>query len=140
MKTRIKRVENVCLMAESESGHTVIIDGSPEIGGRNLGVRPMELILMGLGGCTTMDVLSILSKQRQEVTDCVIQVNAERREAVPKIFSEIHIHFVVTGRNLSESLVKRAVDLSAEKYCSVSAMLQATVKITYSFDIVESTP
>ncbi len=137
MKARIKWVENACLMAEAESGHGVVIDGAAEIGGRNLGVRPMEMILMGLGGCTAMDVLSILKKQRQNVTDCVIEVNGERREQTPKIFTDIHIHYIITGRDLKNNLVKRAVDLSAESYCSVSAMLGKSANITHDYEIVE---
>ncbi|MEK8020128.1 MAG: OsmC family protein [Candidatus Parabeggiatoa sp.] len=137
MKARIKWVENACLMAEAESGHGVVIDGAAEIGGRNLGVRPMEMILMGLGGCTAMDVLSILKKQRQNVTDCVVEVNGERREQTPKIFTDIHIHYIITGRDLKNNLVKRAVDLSAETYCSVSAMLGKSANITHDYEIVE---
>lgn len=137
MKARIKWVENACLMAEAESGHGVVIDGAPEIGGRNLGIRPMEMVLMGLGGCTAMDVLSILKKQRQQVTDCVIEVEGQRRDEIPKIFTEIHVRFVITGRELKEVHVKRAVELSAEKYCSVSAMLDKTAQITHEYQIVE---
>jgi putative redox protein len=107
MKTRIKLIENVCLLAEAESGHGVVIDGAPAIGGRNLGVRPMEMVLMGLGGCTAMDVLSILKKQRQQVTDCVIEVQAERREEEPKVFTQIHLHYIITGHDLKENHVKR---------------------------------
>jgi putative redox protein len=137
MKARIKWVENACLMAEAESGHGVVIDGAAEIGGRNLGVRPMEMILMGLGGCTAMDVLSILKKQRQNITDCVIEVSGQRREQPPKIFTDIHIHYIITGRDLKNTKVKRAVDLSAESYCSVSAMLGKSANITHDYEIVE---
>ncbi|RKZ86963.1 MAG: OsmC family protein [Candidatus Parabeggiatoa sp. nov. 1] len=137
MKARIKWVENACLIAEAGSGHGVVIDGAPEIGGRNLGVRPMEMILMGLGGCTAMDVLSILKKQRQQVTDCVIEVKGQRRDEHPKVFTEIHIHYIITGHNLKDTFVKRAVDLSAETYCSVSAMLGKAIKITHDYKIVE---
>ena len=135
MKTRIKYIENVCLMAESESGHSLIIDGSAEIGGRNLGVRPMELILMGLGGCTTMDILTILRKKRQKITDCVIEIDSQRRDTIPKIFSKIHLHFIITGDNLNEKHVQQAVQLSAEKYCSVSEMLKHSVEISYDYEI-----
>jgi len=137
MKARIKWVENACLIAEAGSGHGVVIDGVPEIGGRNLGVRPMEMLLMGLGGCTAMDVLNILKKQRQNVTDCVIDVDGSRREEHPKIFTEIHIHYIITGRDLNEKLVKKAVDLSADVYCSASAILGKTAKITHDYEIVE---
>jgi putative redox protein len=135
MKTRIKYIENVCLMAESESGHSLIIDGSPEIGGRNLGVRPMEMILMGLGGCTTMDILTILRKKRQNITDCVIEIDSQRRDTIPKIFSKIHLHFIITGDNLNEKHVQQAVQLAAEKYCSVSEMLKHSVEISYDYEI-----
>lgn len=135
MKTRIKYIENVCLMAESESGHSLIIDGSAEIGGRNLGVRPMEMILMGLGGCTTMDILTILRKKRQKITDCVIEIDSQRRDTIPKIFSKIHLHFIITGDNLNEKHVQQAVQLSAEKYCSVSEMLKHSVEISYDYEI-----
>ena len=136
MKARVKWLENACLIAEADSGHGVVIDGAPEIGGRNVGVRPMEMILMGLGGCSAMDVLNILKKQRQQITDCVIEIEAQRRDEEPKIFTEIHLHFVITGDNLKDNHVKRAVDLATEKYCSVSAMLETTVKITHDYEIV----
>jgi putative redox protein len=137
MKARIKWVENACLIGEADSGHGVVIDGAKEIGGRNLGVRPMEMILMGLGSCTAMDVLSILKKKRQHVTDCVIEVSGQRRDEYPKIFTEIHVHFIISGYNLKDNHVKSAVNLSAEKYCSVAAMLEAKVKITHDYEIVE---
>jgi len=136
MKARIKWLENACLIAEADSGHGVVIDGAAEIGGRNLGVRPMEMILMGLGGCSAMDVLSILKKQRQQITDCLIEIEAQRRDEQPKVFTNIHLHFIITGYNLKDNHVKRAVDLATEKYCSVSAMLETTVKITHDYEIV----
>lgn len=137
MKARIKWVENACLVGEADSGHGVVIDGATEIGGRNLGIRPMEMVLMGLGGCTAMDVLSILKKKRQPITDCVIEVEGERSDSYPQVFTKIHVHFIITGYSLKEIHVKQAVDLSAEKYCSVSAMLEKTAKITHDFEIVE---
>ena len=137
MKARIKLIENACLLAEASSGHGVVVDGASEIGGRNLGVRPMEMVLMGLGGCTAMDVLSILKKKRQNVTDCVVEIEGQRRDEYPKIFTVIHIHFIISGRDLKDNHVKQAVSLSAEKYCSVSAMLEAKVKITHDFEIIE---
>ncbi len=137
MKTRIKWVENACLIGEADSGHCVVIDGAPEIGGRNLGVRPMEMILIGLGGCSAMDVLSILKKKRQQITDCVIEIEGKRSDSFPKVFTQIHVHFIITGYNLKSTHVKQAVDLSAEKYCSVSAMLDQTVKITHDYEIIE---
>jgi putative redox protein len=124
-------------MGESGSGHAIVLDGSPEIGGRDLGIRPMEMILIGLGGCTCMDVLSILKKQRQNITDCVIEIAGERATDDPKVFTEIRLHFIVSGRQLKSSHVQRAVDLSAEKYCSVSAMLGKTARIIHDFEIIE---
>ena len=135
MKARIKRVENVCLMGETESGHAMIIDGAAEIGGRNLGMRPMEMVLLGLGGCTSMDILSILQKSRQAITDFEVELEAERAAEAPKVFKKIHIHFIITGKNISETHVKRAVDLSAEKYCSVAHMLNKTAEVSYDYEI-----
>lgn len=137
MKSRIKWVEGVMFVGQSDSGHSVVMDGPPESGGRNLGVRPMELMLMGMGGCTSFDVVHILRKARQEVTDCVAEIAADRAESEPKIFTRIHVHFVVSGKNLKENQVKRAVELSAEKYCSASIMLGKTAEITHDFEIIE---
>ena len=125
-------------VAESESGHGVIIDSSPDVGGRNLGPRPMEMVLMGMGGCTAIDVISILRKARQQVTDCVVELSAERAETVPKVFTRIHVHYVITGHELSEKSVARAVSLSADKYCSVSRMLANSAEITHDYQICES--
>ena len=137
MKARIKWVENVTFCGESGSGHSVVMDGPEEHGGRNLGVRPMEMILMGMGGCTSIDVMLILRKARQAVSDCVVELQAERAESEPKVFTRIHVHFVVSGRELKENQVKRAVELSAEKYCSASIMLgNAGVEITHDYEIV----
>lgn len=138
MKARIKWVENVMFIGESGSGHAVIMDGAPEAGGRNLGVRPMEMLLMGLGGCTAFDVVHILRKGRQEVRDCEVLLEAERAESDPKVFTRIHVHFVVKGKGLAEAAVERAIRLSAEKYCSASAMLGKTATITHDYQIVES--
>lgn len=139
MKARIQWVQDAMFVAESGSGHGVVIDGPAEGGGRNLGVRPMELVLMGVGGCTAYDVVHILKKARQPVVRCVAELSAERAESEPKVFTKIHVHFVVTGQGLSEAAVKRAVDLSAEKYCSASIMLgRAGVDITHDFEIVEA--
>lgn len=135
MNARIKWIENACLLAESPSGHAIVVDGAPEIGGRNLGMRPMEMVLLGLGTCSTMDVISILKKSRQQVTDCEIDINAERGDAVPKMYTHIHLCYHISGRDLQENHVKRAVELSMEKYCSVSAMLKQTVNITYEYII-----
>ncbi len=124
-------------MAESESGHCVVMDGPPDHGGRNLGPRPMELLLMGMGGCASFDVVSILKKSRQAVTSCVAKLNAERADEIPAVFTSIHLHFVVSGKDLKDVQVKRAVDLSAEKYCSASIMLSRSgAKVSHSYEIV----
>jgi putative redox protein len=138
VKARIKWVENVCFMGESETGHAVILDGAPEAGGRNLGMRPMEMLLIGMGACTSFDVVTILKKARQPVVDCVAEIEAERANEVPKVFTSIHVHFVVAGKGLNEGQVERAVKLSAEKYCSASIMLGKSVEITHDFEIVET--
>lgn len=135
MKARVKWVEGVTMLGEAGSGHAVVMDGPPEYGGRNLGIRPMELLLVGMGGCTEFDVLLILRKARQDVTDCVLELEAERAETDPKVFTRIHAHFIVSGRQLNEKQVARAISLSAEKYCSASIMLGATVDITHDFEI-----
>ncbi len=123
-------------VGESGSGHQVTMDGPPDHGGKNLGPRPMEMLLLGLGGCTSFDVMSILKKSRQDVTDCVAEITAERADEVPSVFTKIHVHFIVKGNNLKENLVKRAVSLSAEKYCSASIMLEkAGVEITHDYII-----
>ena len=137
MKARIKYVEKVTFVAESGSGHAVVLDGAPDAGGRNLGVRPMELLLMGLGGCTAFDVVHILRKGREEVTDCVVEVEAERAETDPKIFTRIHMHYRVAGRGLAPAKVERAIALSAEKYCSASAIMAKSATITHDWEVVE---
>ena len=139
MKARIKWVEDVTFVGESGSGHSVVMDGPPEHGGHNRGVRPMEMILLGLGGCTAFDVMHILRKARQPVTDCVVELEAERAGTEPKVFTRIHVHFVVTGAGLKEERVRRAVALSAEKYCSASIMLgQAGVSISHDYEIIDT--
>ena len=136
MKARIKWVQDAEFVGESGSGHSVVMDGPPEFGGANKGVRPMEMILLGLGGCTAFDVVLILKKSRQEVSDCVVELHADRALQDPKVFKKIHIHFIVTGTDLKESMVQRAVNLSAEKYCSASIMLSKAVAITHDFEII----
>ena len=139
MKASVRWVDDAMFLAESGSGHSVVIDGPPEEGDRNVGVRPMEMVLMGMAGCTTFDVMMILKKARQNVVDCIAEVEAERADEIPSVFTNIHIHFVVTGRNLKENQVKRAIDLSAEKYCSASIMLErGGVNITHDFEIREA--
>ncbi len=138
MKATVKWLDGAMFLAESGSGHSVVMDGPPDQGGRNLGVRPMEMLLLGLGGCSAFDVISMLKKSRQQVVDCRVELEAERAEAVPAVFTRIHVHFVVTGSELKESHVARAVALSAEKYCSASIMLEAAgVEISHSHEIVE---
>ena len=138
MQARIKWVQDATFLGESGSGHAVVMDGPPEHGGRNLGVRPMEMLLLGMGGCTAFDVVHILKKSRQPVTDCVADLQAERAAEEPKVFTSIHVHFVVTGKGLDEKRVARAVDLSAEKYCSASIMLGKTAEITHDYEIREA--
>ena len=136
MKAVVKWVDNVMFLGESGSGHTVTMDGAPEQGGRNMGVRPMEMFLIGLGGCASYDVITMLRKGRQQVTDCRAEIDAQRKDAIPAVFSKIHIKFIVHGTSLKENQVKRAVELSAEKYCSASIMLEASgVAITHSYEI-----
>ncbi|MEZ0238753.1 MAG: OsmC family protein [Methylophilaceae bacterium] len=137
MHARVKWVENVCFVGESETGHAIVIDGAPESGGRNLGMRPMELLLIGMGSCTAFDVVTILKKSRQDVTDCYAELEAARADEVPKVFTKIHVHFVVKGRKLVPAQVERAIKLSAEKYCSASLMLGKMAVITHDFEIVE---
>lgn len=139
MKATIDWTGNASFRATSGSGHSVQLDGPPDHGGENLGPRPMELVLMGLGGCSSFDVMSILQKSRQQVTACHAELEAERAEGVPAVFTRIHLHFVVSGKNLKDNLVKRAVSLSAEKYCSASLMLEkGGVDITHSYELHEA--
>lgn len=137
MKARIKWVENAAFLGETESGHAVLMDGAADGGGRNLGPRPMETVLIGTGACTAYDVVHILKKQRQHITDCVAELHAERAASDPKVFTKIHIHFIVSGKNLNPEHVERALKLSAEKYCSASIMLGKTAEITHDFEIRE---
>lgn len=136
MKARIKWIENVAFVGETESGHAVVMDGAPDAGGRNLGPRPMETVLIGTGACSAFDVVLILKRGRQPIIDCVVELNAERADTDPKVFTKIHFHFVVTGDGLDRDKVARAIDLSAEKYCSATAMLAKTAAVTHDFEIV----
>ncbi len=138
MKARVKWVQDATFIGEAGSGHAVVMDGPPESGGRNLGPRPMEMLLLGMGGCTAFDVVYILQRARQPVLDCVVELEAERAEEAPKVFTKIHVHFIVSGRGLSEKQVERAVQLSAEKYCSASLMLAKAATITHDFEVVEA--
>jgi putative redox protein len=138
LKTRIRWQQNVAFEAETESGHRLIMDGSPDVGGENCGPRPMETVLAGTGACSAIDVVLILKKARQAVTDCVVDVTAERAKADPKVFTNIHFQFEVTGKALDAAKVERAIRLSADVYCSASAMLAKTASITHGFTIVEA--
>ncbi|HEU5282679.1 MAG TPA: OsmC family protein [Burkholderiales bacterium] len=137
MKMRIKWVEGVSFLAQTESSHSILMDGAPEGGGHNLGPRPMETLLAGTGGCTAYDVVTILRKARQQVSDCVLEVDAQRATEDPKVFTRIHFHFIVSGRGLDPRHVERAIHLSAEKYCSASIMLGKTAAISHDFEIRE---
>ena len=138
MKATVRWVDGAMFLGESGSGHAVVMDGPESSGGRNMGLRPMEMVLIGTGGCSSFDVVSILKKSRQDVIDCVTDIAATRADATPAVFETIHLHFKVSGRGLSEKQVERAVSLSAEKYCSASIMLAAGgVKITHSFEVIE---
>jgi len=138
MKCRVKWLDHMSFVGESDSGHSIVMDSSPDAGGRDLGVRPMEMLLLGLGGCTSIDVMSILLKSRQQISDCEVQIEAERAAEVPRVFTKIHVHFVVSGRGLDPVKVARAVELTSTKYCSASLMLEKAAEITHDFEIVES--
>jgi putative redox protein len=138
MKARIKWVEDVCFVGESGSGHAIVMDGAPEGGGRNIGMRPMETVLIGTGACTAYDVVHILRKSRAAITDCTVDIESERAADDPKVFTRIHFHFVVSGKDLKAPQVERAIHLSAEKYCSASIMLAKTAAITHDFEIKQA--
>jgi putative redox protein len=139
MQATVKWVDGVMFLGESGSGHAVAMDGAADHGGRNMGVRPMEMILLGLGGCASFDVISILKKARQSVTDCRVELEADRADGVPSPFTRIHLRFMVTGKGLKESQVQRAVELSATKYCSASVMLEAAgVSLSHSYEVQET--
>ncbi|HID00825.1 MAG TPA: OsmC family protein [Piscirickettsiaceae bacterium] len=133
----VKWVDHLTMLAETASGHGLVMDGPPDVGGQNLGPRPMELVLAGLGGCTTVDVIVILQKAGQDVRGCRVEVSAERADTVPKVYTKIHVHYIVSGKNLDAKKVERAVKLSAEKYCSVSRMLEQAAAMTHDFTIEE---
>jgi len=136
MKANIVWQEGVSFLGQVGSGHSVLMDGAPEAGGKNLGPRPMEMILLGLGGCTAFDVVHILRKGRQAITGCQVEMDAQRAIEDPKVFTRIHLHFIITGKDLDPRQVERAINLSAEKYCSASIMLKATVDITHDYEII----
>ncbi len=137
MKATVKWVDGVMFVGESGSGHAMVLDGAPDSGGRNMGMRPMELMALAVGSCSSFDVVTILRKARQDISGCVAEVTAERVDATPSVFESMHLHFKVTGKDLSDKQVARAVELSADKYCSASIMLkQAGVKITHDYEII----
>ncbi len=135
MKTRVKWLDNMSFVGESGSGHSIVMDGPPEFGGRNLGVRPMEMLLLGLGGCASFDVVSMLKKSKQDLVDCEVEISAERANEEPKVFTKIHLHFIISGNDLSDKRVARAIELSAEKYCSASIMLGKTAVVTHDYEL-----
>jgi putative redox protein len=138
MQARVKWIDGVMFVGETGSGHAVVMDGPVDHGGRNIGMRPMEMILLGLGGCSSFDVVQILQKGRNNIVNCVAEISAERVDAIPSVFSKIHLHFIVSGKDLKVSAVERAVSLSAEKYCSASIMLgKAGVEMTHDFEVIE---
>jgi putative redox protein len=137
MQATIKWVDGMMFVGETGSGHAVVIDGPPDHGGRNMGIRPLEMLLLGVGSCSSIDVVQILQKGRNSVTACVTEVTAERVDAIPSVFSKLHLHFIVSGKDLKASAVERAVKLSAEKYCSASIMLGKAVEITHDFEVIE---
>ena len=138
MKARVKLVEGTTFVAESGSGHAVVMDAAPDVGGRNLGARPMEMLLMGAGGCSAIDVVLILRKARQDFVDCIVELEAERAPEDPKVFTKIHLHFVVSGKALPPAAVARAIELSHDRYCSATIMLAKTAEVTTSHEIVEA--
>ncbi|MDC9726268.1 MAG: OsmC family protein [Candidatus Thioglobus sp.] len=135
MNTTVKWIDGMMMVGESASGHAIVMDGPEELGGNNLGVRPMEMLLIGMGGCTTVDVVSTLKKMREVVDDCRVEISAERADEHPKVFTKIHLHFVISGNNLNEKKIAKAVSLSADKYCSASIMLGKMADVTHDFSI-----
>lgn len=138
MQARVKWLDHMSFVGESGSGHSVVMDGPPHAGGRNLGIRPMEMLLLGMGGCASFDVVMILQKGRQAITDCDVEITAERADKEPKIFTKIHLHFTVSGKQLNADRVEKAIKLSAEKYCSASIMLGKSAEITHDFNIIDA--
>ena len=138
MKAKVKWVQDVMFLGESGSGHSVVMDGAPDAGGRNVGFRPMEMMLMGLAGCSAFDVVLILKRSREDITDCVVDVDGDRAETDPKVFTRVRMHYIITGRNLDAKKVERAVKLSEEKYCSASAMFGKTATLTHTIEIREA--
>ena len=137
MNISVEWIDGMLMVGKSDSGHAIVMDGPPEIGGENLGVRPMEMLLLGMTGCTVIDVISTLKKMREDIVDCQTQVSADRSEEYPKVFTNIHVHFVLRGKQLNPLKVDKAIKLSAEKYCSASIMIGKTAIITHDYEIIE---
>ncbi len=137
MKAKVKWVEDLTFLGESGSGHTVVMDGPKELGGHDTGIRPMEMLLLGMGGCTSFDMIQMLTKARQNIHDCVVEIESERSKDIPKVFTKIRVHYKISGKNIKESQVKRAIELSTEKYCSASIMLGETANITHDYEIID---
>ncbi len=137
MKARIKWVDGIMFVGESPSGHAIVMDGSVEVGGRDMGVRPMEMLLLGMGGCSSIDVIGILKKGRADLVDCCVEIEAKRADDIPKVFTQIHARYIVSGRNLKPAAVERAIKLSLDKYCSVTVMLGETAEITHDYEIID---
>ena len=137
MNISVKWIDGMLMVGKSDSGHAIVMDGPPEIGGENLGVRPMEMLLLGMAGCTMIDAISTLEKMREKISDCQTKVSADRDEDYPKVFTNIHVHFIIKGKNLNPLKVDNAIKLSAEKYCSASIMMGKTAVITHDFEIIE---
>tara|TARA_B100000959_G_scaffold62099_1_gene65454 strand:- start:2487 stop:2900 length:414 start_codon:yes stop_codon:yes gene_type:complete len=137
MNISVNWVDGLLMVGKSDSGHTITMDGPPEVGGENLGVRPMEMLLLGVAGCTMIDVVTTLKKMRQDLSHCETKINAERATDYPKVFTDIHIHFIVKGKDLDAKKVDKAITLSAEKYCSASIMLGETATITHDFEVID---
>ena len=137
MNTTVKWIDGMMMVGESASGHAIVMDGPEDLGGKNLGIRPMEMLLLGMGGCTMIDVVSTLKKMREEVRDCHVEISSQRADEHPKVFTKIHLNFIINGSNLNEKKVEKAISLSADKYCSASIMLGKMADITHDFIINE---
>lgn len=135
MKVDIKWLNNMAMEAKTASGHTITLDGPPELGGKNNGARPMEMLLVGIGSCTTIDVVSILDKMQQKITNCEVKITSQRADKHPKVFTDIHLHFLLSGINLDDKKIQKAINLSATKYCSASIMLGQSANITHSCEL-----
>ncbi|MCP4077596.1 MAG: OsmC family protein [Gammaproteobacteria bacterium] len=137
MKSKVKWLDNMTFVGESASGHAVVMDGPEEFGGQNLGIRPMEMLILGLGGCSAFDVMLLLKKSRQQVENCEVELDYDRAEELPKVFTRIHLHFVISGKAVDPLRVEKAISLSAEKLCSASIMLGKVADITHDYEIIE---